>query len=85
VLLIDKVQFMDPIRLDAGLAFIVIRQYENLERAARPTARTIQKLPILENAWSAGEITNSNGVADSLVASQVVTDVDLKSISPNLP
>jgi hypothetical protein len=58
---------------------------EGLERPVRPTTRTIKKLPILENAWAPREVTNSNSVADGLIAGKVVTDVDLKAISPDLP
>jgi hypothetical protein len=85
VLLIGKVQLVNPKRLNSDVPFIVIWQYEGLEGPARPTTGSIKKLPILENAGSAREVADSNSVADSLAAGKVVTDVDLKAISPDLP
>lgn len=84
MLLIGEVNLMGIVGLYAGVPFIMVWQYEEFELSVGPTTRPIKKFPVLEDVGSSREVADSDGVTDALI-SEVVTDVDLKSISPDLP
>jgi hypothetical protein len=84
-MIIREMERMRCVWLNSTVTCIVVGVLNRLEFSPGPTARAVEQLPIRENERASRQVANQDFISEALVASEVVTDVELESISPDFP
>jgi hypothetical protein len=83
--LIREVQCVRCVRLNSTITRVMFAILNRLELPSWPSAGAVEQLPMRKNERSNREVANEDFVSNVLVASKVVTNIELKSIAPDFP